>query len=293
MRALFLAFTSVAFMAVSGFAQSFPGEGGSGGGGFGGGEALQIFTIAESELCSAAQDPGLCYNEVTSNRDKTLFIDVGGQFSRCFSMQRRETESATLPLWRCSPRYGHRPECYTEWCIRLARLRFTILEAPEDKEDEWNTTNDPIRNAGYADNYCSANDDDIMEYDNAPFFGKKKNIFRHVTVDGGRIKVNPRSFTIPDFDIPNTVDALGWDEYSKSEHVYNVYVPAKPGIRLSSDEVFDKLRRDPTPGFDKPASNFGTRNDVGRLAGGLAGLAVGDDGTNYVKSFIYPAPNPK
>lgn len=96
-----------------------------------------------------------------------------------------------------------------------------------------------------------------------------------------RILIRPANESVPSVTIPNTVGASGFTNFRGSFHIYDVRTPTQ---LTDSGAVGDAIRRDPTPGNDRPASPGGTRNNVGTIP--LAG------NNNYVKSFSVPSPDP-
>jgi RHS repeat-associated protein len=105
-------------------------------------------------------------------------------------------------------------------------------------------------------------------------------------VIGDKIFIRPEnaSILVPS-PIPNTVGARGVLSSDFSFHTY--LVAGDSGIRDS--RAFSRaLANNPTPGHDHPASPSGTLNDVGTAfrSGNY------DIGSNYVRSFTVPSPDP-
>jgi len=105
---------------------------------------------------------------------------------------------------------------------------------------------------------------------------------KRAEVRNGTIYIKPERPGIPAASIPNTVGAKGFTQRNPVAHVY--MISTHSGQR-DMDSVGRGYRDNPTPGRDAPASSSGTRNNVGHLE-------PLDGGTNFVRSFSIPSPNP-
>lgn len=128
--------------------------------------------------------------------------------------------------------------------------------------------------AGPTDIYCSTKDSDVSN--------------GNVGVsDNGVINIDPRSRTVPDISIPNTVGAEGFSAKDLFDHIYNYYTEIPDSFHdmgLTPDVLGRAIALNPAPNNPQPASPSGTRNNVGTVPGA--------DDTNYVRSFLVSSPDP-
>ncbi len=146
------------------------------------------------------------------------------------------------------------------------------------------------KNAPEEESYCSIEEGRLIGNNpDQDFFFR----LRLVRKSGNRLLIYPRSVSLPDVSIPNTVGAEGFNTLNLNDHVYNYFEDTR-NLNLSPTKVGNSIAKFPTPKnsiSSRPtlaATPSGTRNDVGLLP------IVGGKylGGNWVKSFRITSPQP-
>ena len=254
-----------------------------------GGSGGQKTVLTAFQVCSVAEDYIGCQTRLNGLNNETVILGFRGGLSVCViaTLEERETLLTCDPYWKGEPfLWCETADCFLNPFFRMKYNPFK--EAPIDTET-W-PVNDPVVFAGFEDLYCTANDTDVMsdedytvKYDQ-PL--PRQNFPTYVYVTPERIFIRPRSRSVPEFNIPNTVGADGWSASNFNEHVYNVYTDVS-AHNLSPQEVGAALRANPTPGNSKVATPDGAANDVGPI-----GVFPVRRSVNLVKSFAYSSPDP-
>ena len=241
-------------------------------------QSSSTIRVTADQLCAGASDPGLCHMELASGSHQLL---IGNGISDGLCLPEGQPPHVT---YVCPPPSEPGGKCKLRDHLSLAdtllscggggippRISpgYPILPTnpiPAGPSFDW------VKFAGPTDVYCSSADSDV---------GNGK-----VSVENGQIVIDPRSNTVPNLTIPNTVGAEGFSSRDLFDHVYNYYTEVPEALRsigLSTSDINYALTTIPTPGSPLPASTRGTRNNVG--------FVPGTDSTNFVRSFVVPSPD--
>lgn len=171
----------------------------------------------------------------------------------------------------CDGALGDYVRAVTQRSERIAAISQEKKDAPEEES------------------YCSI-------YDSLAVPNPDQDVFfrlRLVKKSGSKLLIYPRSRSLPDVSIPNTVGGNGFNTLNLNDHVYNYYKDTR-NLNLSPTKVGNSIAKFPTPENLIPsrpimaATPSGARNDVGLLPI-VGGRYLGG---NWVKSFRVVSPQP-